>query len=81
MYAIPLTYVGLAKTETTTDLDRFVRWEYKPADRTQVILTARGGFVLFPPRPRKETGRPLRARIRAALAAFRRRPITDSVDG
>jgi len=40
MYAIPLTYVGLAKTETTTDLDRFVRWEYKPADRTQVILTA-----------------------------------------
>jgi hypothetical protein len=81
MYAIPLAYVALTKDAKTTDLDRWLRWEYQPADRTRVILSARGGFVLFPPRTRSEPKRRFRARIRAAIGVLRRVRIAESVDG
>jgi len=81
MYAIPLAYASVMKNERTSDLDRFVRWEYGPADRTQVLLSARGGVVLFPRRTAEKPSPSKRGILRGLLSALRGRASATSVDG
>ena len=49
----------------------YLRWEYRPADRASVILSARGGTVLATRRGRTAGRRRLLRRVRAWVKTLR----------
>ena len=78
MFLIPLEYATrIVRKSGERPRDRafgdYVRWEYPPAERTYVILGARGGAIMHLARaPAKKAVPPRTGRLTRWLRAFRK---------